>query len=326
VSVVEPLSSDDLGSIPFFGDGYQIGKNLVDGNIAQVASEVKGVVGDIGSFASAAAGGATWLDPLSVLVNAGLGFLIDHLAPLKHGMELVTGDSGTVGAAADTWSRIATDLQGLATDLDGALSSGLTGWSGQGAQAASREFAQLIVAINGMSNESTSMSDLLASSAALMEAALDIVKSIISDLISWLIMTWLAAQATAIITVGASEVAAMGATVVEVGVTTTRVTGKVTEVSRIVLRIEQVVVRIERVVTVQVQTVSRFQSFASAARAGIGAQALKAAGSAATSAAESLGAKAADGAVHRAVDTANGRGPAPGASDRAIEDGLEVGR
>ena len=326
MTVVEPLSSDDLGSIPFFGDGYEIGKNIVDGNVAQVADDVHGVAGDIVTFA-AAAGGDSIKDPLSVLVDAGLGFLLDHLAPLKHGAELVTGDSGTVAAAADTWSRIATDLQGLATELDGALSSGLTEWSGQGARAASREFAQLVVAIDGMSHEASSMSDLLTGSAALMVAALDIVKSIISDLISWLVVTWLAAQAAAVPTLGASEVAAATATTVEVTITTTRVTGKVTEVTRIVVRVEQVVLRIERAVGSHAQAASTFQKFAAAARAGIGKEVVGATRGAVTDAGVGLVAQGLDARAHREGAAATGEGPAPaGGGDQEIDEGLQVGR
>lgn len=63
---------------------------------------------------------------------------------------------------------------------------------------------------------------LLEGSAALMKTAYDLVMDLIASLIEWLIITWLAAQAAAVPTLGASEVAAAAATTAEVAVATTR--------------------------------------------------------------------------------------------------------
>jgi hypothetical protein len=70
-----------------------------------------------------------------------------------------------------------------------------------------------------------------------MEAAVDVIKGLLADLIEWLIITWLAAQAAAIPSLGASEVAAAGATAVEVGTTTARVAKAVERIARLVERI-----------------------------------------------------------------------------------------
>jgi hypothetical protein len=70
-----------------------------------------------------------------------------------------------------------------------------------------------------------------------MEAAVEIIKSLLADLIEWLIITWLAAQAAAIPSLGASEVAAAGATAVEVGTTTARVAKVVHRILELVEKI-----------------------------------------------------------------------------------------
>lgn len=261
---MSPLTADDLGSIPFFGDGYTIAKDASEGNYGAAASDVAGVVGDAKDFVSAAAssagGMARWADPLGMLANHGLGFLLDHCGILKSAMDLVTGDSETVTGASDTWGDIATELKELAKTTEETIGSGLKDWGGQGAQAAGKQLAELVLAIQGIGGEADNMKQLLEASAALMEAALEVVKSIISDLVSWLIMTWVAAQVAAVVTVGASEVAALGASVAEITVTSVRVAGKVAEVERVLSRMEQVVARIQRTIGTEAKAISIFRN------------------------------------------------------------------
>jgi len=69
-----------------------------------------------------------------MLANHGLGFLLNHCGTLKHAMEAVTGDSGTVTHAAQTWGDIAEDLKELAHSTQETVGSGLKDWGGQGAQ------------------------------------------------------------------------------------------------------------------------------------------------------------------------------------------------
>ncbi|MDQ2723550.1 MAG: WXG100 family type VII secretion target [Actinomycetota bacterium] len=266
---MSPLTADDVESIPFFGDGFKVGKDLSEGNLATAANDVHGVLGDIGNFAKSAGGKASWADPLSMLANHGFGFLLSHCGALKHAMEAVTGDSGTVTHAAETWGDIAKDLKELAHSTQQTVGSGLKDWGGQGAQAAGKQLAELVTAIDGIGTEAANMQQLLAASASLMEAALDIVKSIISDLVSWLIMTWIAAQAAAVPSLGSSEAVALEASVVEIEITSVRVGAKVMEVERMLVRIEQVVVRIERTVGTQAQTMSKLSKFKSAVGSGI---------------------------------------------------------
>jgi len=316
---MSPLTADDLESITFFGDGYSIGKDLSEGNLASAANDVKGVVGDVKDFAKSA-GGAGWDDPLAMLLNHGLGFLVNHCGTLKHAMEAVTGDSETVTKASDTWGDIAKELQELAQNTEDTVGAGLKDWGGQGAQAAGKQLAELVTAIGGISNEAGNMQQLLAASAALMEAALDIIKSIISDLVSWLIMTWVAAQAAAVPSLGSSEAVALEASVVEIEITSVRVGGKVMEVERVLVRIQQIVVRIERTVGTQAQTLSKFGSFKSAVGKGFTGELKKVAGEALKDGGKELGASLLDQGLH-------GAGSAqPSVSQEEVDRGLDLQR
>jgi len=82
-------------------------------------------------------------------------------------------------------------------------------------------------------------------------------------------MTWVAAQAAAVPSLGSSEAVALEASVVEIEITSVRVSGKVMEAERVLVRIEQVVARIERTVGTQAQSLSKLSRFKSAVGSGI---------------------------------------------------------
>lgn len=50
------------------------------------------------------------VDPIGSLIGAGLGWLIDHLEPLKGWFNDFTGDAGEVAAFAETWANIRSQL------------------------------------------------------------------------------------------------------------------------------------------------------------------------------------------------------------------------
>ena len=56
-----------------------------------------------------------------------MGWVIEHLSPLKDWLNELAGDSDAVAAAASTWTNIATKLNSCASDLDKVRSSRLAG-------------------------------------------------------------------------------------------------------------------------------------------------------------------------------------------------------
>jgi len=60
---------------------------------------------------------ATISDPLGSLIAAGLGWVMEHLEPLKGWVNDLTGDAGQVAGFAGTWSNIAGRLDSCSTTL-----------------------------------------------------------------------------------------------------------------------------------------------------------------------------------------------------------------
>ena len=101
---------------------------LEDGADLKEAFESKSwVAGGLATAATVADAAAAAIDPLGEALSAGVGWIIEHLSPLKNWLNELAGDSDAVAAAASTWTNIATKLNSCASDLDKVRSSRLAG-------------------------------------------------------------------------------------------------------------------------------------------------------------------------------------------------------
>lgn len=199
--------------------------------------------GDIESFVSGLPIAGMITDPLHTLLTVGLGFLIDVIKPLDDALKLVTGDEEELKNAAEEFGVVSEQLGTLAQDFKSKIGSGLSSWQGESANAARERLVEFGAGIEDTKGVADSIVTLLNGSAALMKTAYDLVMDLIASFVEWLIITWLAAQAAAVPTLGASEVAAAGATAAEIAIATTRV-------GRIVQRVTAVLKKIGRVLKV----------------------------------------------------------------------------
>jgi len=85
------------------------------------------VAGGLATAATVADTAAAVMDPLGEALSAGMGWIIEHLWPLKDWLNELAGDSDAVAAAASTWTNIGTKLGSCAGDLEAVCSSRLAG-------------------------------------------------------------------------------------------------------------------------------------------------------------------------------------------------------
>ena len=101
---------------------------LEDGFDLKEAFESKSwVAGGLATAATAADTAAAVMDPLGEALSAGIGWIIEHLSPLKDWLNELAGDSDAVAAAASTWTNIGAKLSSCAGDLEAVCSSRLAG-------------------------------------------------------------------------------------------------------------------------------------------------------------------------------------------------------
>jgi hypothetical protein len=88
------------------------------------------VSGGLATFSAAMDGLSFAIDPLGSLIAMGLGWVIDHIEPIKGWFNDLTGDAGEVMGFATTWQNIAGYLAQAAGDLQSSL-AGLSEFRGQ---------------------------------------------------------------------------------------------------------------------------------------------------------------------------------------------------
>jgi hypothetical protein len=166
---------------------------------------------------------ATVIDPLGSLIAAGLGWLIDHLEPLKGWFNDFTGDAGEVAAFGQTWANIQTQLRGAAENLAHFLGD-VDELAGEAMDAYRRFQAETAEHLAGAASWAGAMSTGLQIASTVVQVVHDLVRDVLSQLVGSII-SW---AAEAIFTLGL-------ATPVIVGQVTTRVASLSARVGRTVI-------------------------------------------------------------------------------------------
>ncbi|WP_199423043.1 hypothetical protein [Actinotalea solisilvae] len=132
---------------------------------------------------------AAVMDPLGQLIAAGLGWLMEHVEPLKGWLNDLTGDAGAVLGFAGTWDNIATQMGSAAGDLDHLVAADLEGMRGQGVEAYARYASDFAEHLRGIGGSSTAVASSLRTCSTIVQVVHDLVRDAIAELvgaaISW---------------------------------------------------------------------------------------------------------------------------------------------
>jgi hypothetical protein len=192
------MSESVADAVPVLGPARQYASDLR-------ADDLRGVAADLLTLSRQ--GPALITDPIGVLRGAGLGFLLARLRPLVRLIDLVTGDSAQLRAAAHQWREAAASAGDVGRLALAAMTAGTADWRGTAADQCRQRTAQLDSACREMGQECRQIAGVLEASAAMMATAHDIVVGIVTALVQELLAGWAAAQAAATVTLGASEAA-----------------------------------------------------------------------------------------------------------------------
>ncbi|MFD4644237.1 WXG100 family type VII secretion target [Lentzea sp. NPDC058436] len=208
------------------------GKTGDTGGVAGLTSEGSALVTSVVEF-----GQGMVMDPIGWLVGQGLNFLISVVQPLEDMIHFVSGDGPALQQAGENFGAIAQGISDLSTRFTEDLQSTVTTWGGSASEAAATRLGEFASGIDGVAGQAGELAELLMMSSMVMQIIEDVIKAILSELITWLIMIWIPALAAAVPSCGASTAAAGAATGVRVASTASRV-------SRIVAKLRQLLTKI----------------------------------------------------------------------------------
>ncbi len=125
----------------------------------------------------------TAIDPLGTLIAWGVGWLLDHVDPLKTWLNQLTGNAGAVIGFAQTWNNVATALDAEAEFLAHRIASDLSGMFGEAITAYTARANQAAATLNAIAHASTGISGGLQLVATLVQVVHDLVRDTISQVI-----------------------------------------------------------------------------------------------------------------------------------------------
>ncbi|KGM12503.1 ADP-ribosyltransferase [Cellulomonas bogoriensis] len=140
---------------------------------------------------------AAVMDPLGQLIAHGLGWLMEHLQPLKGWLNDLTGDAGAVLGFAATWDNIATQTAGAADDLQRLVRVDLEAMDGEGVLAYARYTDDLAEHVRGISGASAAVGSALRKASTIVQVVHDLVRDALAEVvgaaISWVAQVTLSA-------------------------------------------------------------------------------------------------------------------------------------
>lgn len=220
MSTANPLVAAPIDTAtPFSGAGLlDSGSQLV--SAIESGNWAEGTLAGVGVALDTA---ATVVDPLGSLIGAGLGWLIDHLEPLKGWFNDFTGDAGEVAAFGQTWANIQSQLQTSGEEL-ARIVGDVDELAGEAMDAYRRFQAESAQHLSAAASWAGAMSTGLQIASTIVQVVHDLVRDVLSQLVGSII-SW---AAEAVFTLGL-------ATPVIVGQVATRVASLSAKVGRTVI-------------------------------------------------------------------------------------------
>ncbi|WP_328648807.1 hypothetical protein OHS58_16090 [Amycolatopsis sp. NBC_00348] len=223
------------GYVPVAGTAYKAGKSIGEhaqqaaqaGNFGELASAGGALVGDGAKFVGAAAGDMVTfaMDPIGWLVSHGLNMLLELVQPLQDALHQVTGDGPAIGHASENFVTIAQGFVALAEDFEKTGDTALAEWVDDAGNAAKEALGDFSSGIRGVGSAAGSVAEVLQMWSMVMVVIEEVIKGIITELVSWLITLWLPALAASVISFGSSVAAAMTASIAKAASVLKKVTG-----------------------------------------------------------------------------------------------------
>jgi hypothetical protein len=169
---------------------------------------------------------AAVVDPFGSLIAAGLGWLMEHLEPLKGWLNDLTGDAGAVLGFAATWDNVATAMTDAGDELNRVVRADLEGMSGASVLAYAAYANGLADRVRAAGGSASAMGSALRTCSTVVQVVHDLVRDTLAQLVGSII-SW---AAELVLTVGLATPWVVSQVTTRVGSLAARVGKSVTDV------------------------------------------------------------------------------------------------
>ncbi|OLF18530.1 RHS repeat-associated core domain-containing protein [Actinophytocola xanthii] len=164
--------------MPLLEAGADLKKAIESGDWASVA---------LGSVGTALEVLGMALDPFAAILANGVGWLIEHVGPLKEALDGLAGDPAEIKAHSETWKNVAKELGAVGEDLAGMVTSDTASWQGTAADAYRQRTDDTVSLINAAQQGADGAASGIATAGEVVAAVRSLVRDIIADLVGSLI-------------------------------------------------------------------------------------------------------------------------------------------
>lgn len=243
--VAAPIASEPsaFGGAYLLQDGAEIANAIQSGNWVE---------GGVAVFTTALDTVGMVIDPIGTLIANGLGWVLDHIEPLRGWLQDLSGNASEVQAFGQTWTNAAGRLQQVGTELHHQLGD-LDGLSGATIDAYSAHVRDLASNLSATGQWAGAVGSGLQIASTLVQAVYELVR----DAISQVVGTAISAAITTAATVGFGAPLAIGQIVTKVTAMATRIGSFVT---RLLRSLREFLPLIDRLTSAVEKVLARFRT------------------------------------------------------------------
>jgi RHS repeat-associated protein len=179
--VAQPVSSTTaVSGVWVLEDAQGLKSSIESGDWASAVLGAAGTAMDALAFVE---------DPFGSILAAGVGWLMEHVGPLKHALDSLAGNPEVIAAHSQTWKNIAQELGSIGTDLASQVNTDLSGWSGPGADAYRQQAGNAADLLNAASQACEGASSGVQTAgqvvASVRQLVRDAIAQVVGHMVSW---------------------------------------------------------------------------------------------------------------------------------------------
>lgn len=162
--------------------------------------------------------GSAVADPLGYFSAAGMGWVIEHVPPLRWSLDAVSGDPEAIKEVSEAWTEtVGKPMAEVAGQVRDAASATTSGWSGPDADAYRKATASLSTISDVLGKAATRSASGLATAGALVVEVRNTIRDELAQLCTWGLAMMTVASAASVPTGGGSVVTAMNTILMRAG-------------------------------------------------------------------------------------------------------------